>query len=85
MNIRLFGSKDQIERLAKIISGGGEVYNSHGNANKKRFYLNVDDRLVEQLITKLENKEPVNATDLKDNEEALDQMQNLFPHQDAIE
>jgi len=64
MNIRLVGSIDQIERLAKLIPGAS-VRPSRKAQHQKLLYLDVDARVVERLLQKLEKNEPINLRSIE--------------------
>lgn len=59
MNIRLIGATDQIQRLAKIIPGSHKIYPSRKNNHESLLYLDVDDRVIERLLSKIERNESI--------------------------
>ena len=56
MNIRFMGSADLIKRIRNIANKRAKLYDNR-NSDDKRFFLEVDDRLVEQWLDLIETAE----------------------------
>ena len=65
MNIRFMGSADLIERIRNIANKRAKLYDNR-KSDDKRFFLEVDDRLVEQWLDLIETAETPITIDPKD-------------------
>lgn len=59
------GSRDLIERIKKLNSDRGELYPNR-NSDDCRYFIQLDDRLVEQWLDLLETTETPITIDPKD-------------------
>ncbi|WP_026102224.1 hypothetical protein [Pleurocapsa sp. PCC 7319] len=60
MNIRFMGSPDLVERIRNIANKKAKLYDNRGS-DDKRFFLEVDDRVVEQWLDLIETANtPIN-------------------------
>ena len=65
MNIRFMGSPDLVERIKNIANKKAKLYDNRGS-DDKRFFLEVDDRLVEQWLDLIETANTPISIDPKD-------------------
>lgn len=54
MELRFMGSPDLIERIKKLNGNRGRLYANRGS-DDCRYFIQLDDRLVEQWLELLEN------------------------------
>lgn len=65
MEIRFQGSRDLVEKIQNLINKETKIY-SNRNSEEVRYFINLDDRLVEQWLDLLENAETPISIDPKD-------------------
>lgn len=65
MNIRFMGSADLVERIRNIANKKAKLYENR-NSDDRRFFLEVDDRIVEQWLDLIETAETPITIDPKD-------------------
>ena len=65
MNIRFMGSPDLVERIRNIANKKAKLYDNRG-LDDKRFFLEVDDRIVEQWLDLIERHDTPISIDPKD-------------------
>ena len=65
MNIRFMGSPDLVERIRNIANKKAKLYDNRGS-DDKRFFLEVDDRVVEQWLDLIETANTPISIDPKD-------------------
>lgn len=65
MNIRFMGSPDLVERIRNIANKKAKLYDNRGS-DDKRFFLEVDDRVVEQWLDLIETTDTPISVDPKD-------------------
>lgn len=65
MNIRFMGSPDLVERIRNIANKKAKLYDNRGS-DDKRFFLEVDDRVVEQWLDLIETADTLISIDPKD-------------------
>ena len=65
MNIRFMGSPDLVERIRNIANKKAKLYDNRGS-DDKRFFLKVDDRVVEQWLDLIETTDTPISIDPKD-------------------
>ena len=65
MNIRFMGSADLVQRIRNIANKRAKLYDNR-NSDDQRFFLEVDDRIVEQWLDLIETAETLITIDPKD-------------------
>lgn len=65
MNIRFMGSPDLVERIRNIANKKAKLYDNRGS-DDKRFFLEVDDCVVEQWLDLIETADTPISIDPKD-------------------
>lgn len=65
MQIRFMGSRDLVERI-KNLSNKKEKVSPNRRSDDVRYFINIDDRLVEQWLDLLENADTPITIDPRD-------------------